>query len=1141
MTTFCFTVWQRWLLALLLGAAFSAAARGQAPMNPGEKLPPGAKLIRIESNPDRVTLTTPFACAQLLLTGVLSSGERLDVTRMARLDGPAALVTLTERGLVRPKADGNGVIRFALDGQAVAIPVQVSGQKHSYEVSFVRDVMPTLSKLGCNAGTCHGAAKGKNGFQLSLRGYDPEFDHRALTDDVEARRFNRAAPDQSLMLLKPSGGVPHVGGVVALPGQPYYELLRAWIGQGVKLDLKSPRVTHIDILPKNPVLPLPGMKQQMIVRATFGDGSVRDVSAEAFVESSNIEVATVDKQGLVTGLRRGETAVLARYEGAYAAAPIVVMGDRGGFAWQDVPPYNYIDTLVYEKLKEVKVLPSALCSDSDFIRRVTLDLTGLPPLPQEVRAFLTDPRPSRQKRDALVDKLVGSPEFIEHWTNKWSDLLQVNGKFLGDAGARKLRAWIRQAVASNMPYDQFAHKILTASGSNVDNPPAAYYKILRDPDQAMENTTHLFLAVRFNCNKCHDHPFERWTQGQYYHLAAYFAQVGRQEDPRYKGQRIGGTNVVGAVPLVEVISDLKGGEVRNARTGEVAAPVFPFTHADMPPSNVPRREQLAHWITSKENPYFARSVVNRVWSYLLGVGLIEPIDDIRAGNPPTNPRLLDRLSAEFVKSNFNVQQLMRTICKSRTYQHAVETNEFNKDDDVNYSHALARRLPAEVLYDAIHRATGSVARVPGLPPGTRAAQFVDSSVQVPGGFLELLGRPVRESACECERSSGMMLGPVLNLVNGPVVADALKDPDNRINKLAATEKDDNKVVEGIFLSILCRPPSQNELKGGLRTLRESKDIFDQLAKDYRKRKSELDSYEQQLAARHPQFVADLEKRPAWIVLDPQSFRSSGGATLAKRSDGSIVASGKNPSPETYTIAAQTDLKGITAFRLEMLADSSLPGRGPGRATNGNFVLNEFTVTAQPVGGRGKANLAVLAFAQPLMTPLVFTLDTGRPVPLTNARADFSQDNFAVKNAIDNNPKTGWAVEPQLGRNHVAVFEAKKPVGFPAGTRFTFTLLQQFEGKGHNIGRLRLSVATAKGPLPFEGLPDNIARIVVVPAKKRRPQQKAELVNYQRSNDAELERLQRLVAELALPADARALGAQDLAWALINSQAFLFNH
>ncbi len=698
---------------LTLAAALTTTAAAPAQ----EKLPPGAKVVRLEAYPKSVELKHPFDYRQLLLTAVLDNGERIDMTRGVKATVPAALVKLSPQGLVRPMADGNGALKFSLANQSVTVPVKVSGQKVEQDVSFIRDVMPVLGRMGCNAGTCHGAQAGRNGFQLSLRGYDPLFDHRALTDDLSARRFNRAAPERSLMLLKTSGAVPHVGGVLTQPGEPYYELLKSWIAAGVKFDPKTTRVKSVEVLPKNPMLPLPGAKQQMAVLATYADGSKRDVTAEAFIDSSNIEVATVERGGLVTAVRRGEAAVMVRYEGAYTATSLIVMGDRSGFAWQPVPEYNYIDKLVYDKLKQVKVLPSELCTDSEFIRRVSIDLTGLPPTAAQVRAFLADKRDSKTKREALVDQLVGSPDYVEHWTNKWADLLQVNRKFLGVPGAEAFRTWIKKSVAENMPYDRFAHTILTASGSNVENPPAAYYKILRDPGATMENTTHLFLAVRFNCNKCHDHPFERWTQTQYYQMAAYFAQVGRKEDAKYKGQKIGGSAVMGAVPLVEDIFDKKDGEVTHARTGVLTPPAFPFLHSDLAPKTAPRREQLARWITSKQNPYFARSYVNRLWSYLLGVGLIEPVDDIRAGNPPTNPQLLDRLTAEFIKSNFNVRELIKTICKSRTYQHSYVANRWNKDDEINYSHALARRLPAEVLYDAIHRVTGSTSKLPGLPPG----------------------------------------------------------------------------------------------------------------------------------------------------------------------------------------------------------------------------------------------------------------------------------------------------------------------------------------------------------------------------------------------------------------------------------------
>jgi hypothetical protein len=1053
-----------------------------------------------------------------LLTGVLDTGDRIDVTRMAQLEKTSNLVNMSGRGIIRPLVDGSGELKLTVLGRSIPVPVKVSGQKEKYPVSFVRDVMPVMSKIGCNAGTCHGAQQGKNGFKLSLRGYDPLFDHQALTDDLEGRRFNRAAPEHSLMLLKPSGGVPHMGGVLIQPGEPYYEIMRAWIADGVKLDLRSPRVTRIEISPQSATLPLPGMKQQMSVLATYTDGSVRDVSAEAFIESSNTEVTGVDKQGLVTALRRGEATMLARYEGNYTAATLVVMGDRSGFVWKDVPEFSFIDTLVDQKLKQVKVLPGELCSDAEFIRRLYLDLTGVPPQPNEVRAFLSDSRPTRVKREELVDRLVGSRDYVEYWTNKWADLLQVNRKYLGEKGASALRSWIEQAVTSNMPYDKFVYTILTASGSTFENPPAAYYKVLRDPGAVMENTTQLFLAVRFNCNKCHDHPFERWTQDQYYQLAAYFAQVGRKDDPKFRNERVGGTDVEQATSLVEIVYDAGSGDIKHERTGALTPPVFPFTYGDPVPASASRREQLARWVVSKANPYFAKSYVNRVWSYLLGVGIIEPIDDIRAGNPPSNPPLLDRLTQEFVTSGFNVQQLVRTICKSRVYQQSIVTNKWNQDDDINYSHALARRLPAEALYDAIHRATGTVSKLSGMPSGLRAVEQLDSKVETPSGFLDLFGRPPRESACECERSGSMMLGPVLNLINGPIIADAIKDPQNRIAKLVASQKDDAKVVEELFLDILCRLPTKEELATGLRAFQANDEEYQKLLAERAKAQAALESYEKQLTTRQAEWEAAV-KNFAWAVLEPVYAASSSGATLTKQTDGSVLASGKNASTQTYTVTANTELLSIAAMRLELLTDSSLPGGGPGRAPNGNFVLNEFRVSAAPKGERNKA----------------------KPILLEKASADFSQEGYPVSAAIDGNPGTGWAVVPQVGKPHVAVFQTKDFLPSPAGTTLTFTLDHRYEDGEHNIGRFRLSLSTIKPPVPIEGLPHSIMEILVRAPESRTKEQKAELARYFRTTDPEWQRLQRELAAHPLPADKRLLGAQDLAWALLNSPAFLFNH
>ena len=838
-----------WLTALsvLAGICAASAARGdEAVSQPSDegKLLEGLDIVALQAFPEMIQLEHRMDYRQLVLLVRLASGEVVDVTRLAQLTSPAQFAEISSRGIVRPLHDGVEELQFTFGTHTIAVPVHVQGASVQREVSFLRDVQPAFSKMSCNAGTCHGSKDGKNGFKLSLRGYDPLFDHRALTDDIGARRFNRAAPDQSLILLKASGTIAHVGGVRTEVGSPYYELVRAWIASGARLDLDAPRVSAIEIFPQNPVLPRAGLKQQMVVQATYTDGTVRDVTREAFIESGNIETVQADENGLLRLLRQGEGAVLARYEGAYAATTLTVMGDRTGFTWEQPPTFNYIDELVYDKLQRVKIQPSELCADEEFVRRIYLDIIGIPPTAEEVRDFLSDQRPSRAKRDALVDQLVGSPEYVAFWTNKWADLLLVNRKFLGEEGAMRLRNWIEQAVASNMPYDQFAYEILTASGSTFDNPAAAYYKTLRDPADIMENTTQLFLAVRFNCNKCHDHPFERWTQDQYYQMAAYFGQVGRKEDPSFAGQKIGGTAVEGATPLVEIIYDASQGEVKHDRTGQVAAPRFPYRHADVSAADTSRREQLARWVTSPQNQYFARSFVNRLWGYLFGVGIIEPIDDIRAGNPPSNPELLEALERDFVNHGFDIQHMFRTICKSRAYQHSVKTNRWNEWDEINYSHAIPRRLPAEVLYDAIHIATGSQPNLPGVPAGFRAAQLPDAGIPVP--FLDDFGRPVRESACECERSDSMVLGPIMKLVNGPTVSEAITDSKNALTRLVAEQTDDRKLIEEVFLRFLARYPTADELQLSLQAV-------ESVGQDYEMHREALQSYKQALPAKQAEW------------------------------------------------------------------------------------------------------------------------------------------------------------------------------------------------------------------------------------------------------------------------------------------------
>jgi WD40 repeat protein/mono/diheme cytochrome c family protein len=1173
-----------------------------------EKLPGNVKVIALEFEPKEISLSSPYQYAQLLITAKLSNGDSFDATRIAKITPPANVGTVTPSGLVRPIGDGQGDITIELAGQAARMLLTVTGQKAAYTADFIHDVNPVLGRLGCNAGTCHGANKGKNGFKLSLRGVDPILDVRSFLDDHAGRRANIASPDDSLMLLKPSGGVAHVGGQLTKPGEPYYELIRNWIAHGAQLNLKTPKVTKIEIQPANPIAQRIGEKQQFRVLATYADGKVKDVTRESFVEAGNIELASADNTGLITALRRGEVPILARYEGAYAATTMLVMGDRSGFAWKDPPAYNRIDELTAAKWKRMKIEPSDVCSDLDFLRRVYLDLTGVPPTADDVRAFMADNRESRQKREAIVDKLIGSSEYVDYWTNKWADLLTVNRKYLGTEGASMFRDWIRKEVDANTPYDAFARKILTASGSNKDNPPASYFKVLRDPANTMENTTHLFLGIRFNCNKCHDHPFERWTQDQYYSTAAYFAQVAIKGDPASGKRTVGGTAVVGGNPLFEIISDKTDGDVIHERTNQKAAPEFPFVAKHDVDPKEPRRQELAKWMTSPDNAYFAKSYVNRVWGYLFGTGIIDPIDDIRAGNPPTNPELLDYLTQEFVKSGFNVRHLQKLIVTSRTYQLAVSTNKWNADDKTNYSHAIPRRLPAETLYDALIRVTGAKAQL------GRAASLPDSGVDLPSGFLATFGRPSRDSACECERTAGVQMGPVMALVNGATIADAIGDPNNELAKLVQKQPDDRKLVDEIFLRILNRPATAKEIDTCLNELKSIDADHAKLTEALRKReieaaeirkkkeaeretamakaKADLEAYQKEIAPRVakqeaarkeaiekalaafneyekalPKYLGDWEKKHAtdveWHTLLPQKAEGIAGGKLTVMPDRSIVASGGKNERDTYTITYRTTLKNLSAVRLEVLADPTLPKKGPGRApADGNFVLTEFQVLVQPVGSK----------------------DLPKKIPLTTPLADFSQDNFDVRFAVDGdegNRDRGWAVSPQTGHTHWATFQLKDEISIDAGAIITVRLVHNFNQNNFNLGRFRVSFAAHKAPVGLS-LADDYRSILQTPAAERTKEQNETIFAYFKKIDPGIRDRQKALADAQRPlpvdpklvelqstltdvsrpvpederlvqlrndakmseaqlSNRRLTAAQDISWALINSPAFLFNH
>ncbi|MEE2887733.1 MAG: DUF1549 domain-containing protein, partial [Planctomycetota bacterium] len=769
---------------------------------------PNAKLITsIKTTPAKLLLVDGRDQRQVLVSGTTLDGKTFDLTGEASLRAPTEHVTIDPDGYIAPKQAGTTSVVVEAAGMVVHLPVEVA-ETSVGPVHFARHVMPVLSKAGCSAGTCHGAQDGQNGFVLSLRGYDPAFDHAALVHELSGRRFDRVNPKNSLMLLKPTSEVPHEGSKVLEEGSRHYQLLLDWIAQGTNFHSNdASQVVALDILPAQIELSATGSTQRVLVIAHYADGSTSDVTREASMSVANVEVSEMHGNA-VTALRRGESAVLVRYEGRYATAPVAIMGDRSGFVWQDSPEHNFIDKHINNKLRRVKSQPSELCTDAEFLRRLHLDLTGKPPSPEAARAFAARKGPQRERREAMIDELIGSSAYINHWANKWADLLQCNSKTLGAKGVWVFRRWIAQSLTENKPYDQFVRELLTARGSTYHNAAANYMRTLsengRTPDtgKMTEDITQTFLGVRFSCNKCHNHPFERWTQDQYYEFSANFAQV------RYKSGQQSGELVI--------YDSYNGGETKHPKTTDTVAPDVPF--GDRGQDVTVRRLALASWLTSKDNPYFARSFVNRVWSYFFGPGIIEPVDDIRAGNPPSNPELLSALEDSFTDDGFNFDNLVRTICRSHTWQRSFRTNKWNSDDRINFSHCIPRRLSAEQLVDAIAVATSVPAKIAGLPIGSRAVEAADGVVKG-NDFLELFGRPKRDSACECARTNNLSLAHALNLVGGKTIHDAIIDPGCRIRPMIDANATDAQIVTELYWATLSRQPSPEELSklGGLGT------------------------------------------------------------------------------------------------------------------------------------------------------------------------------------------------------------------------------------------------------------------------------------------------------------------------------------
>ncbi len=751
---------------------------------------PGA----ISLDPGKFELRGVRAQQQLIVSGTFSADDIRDLTNLGvQYTSSNPAVVKIEGTLAKPVADGTAQITATLGALKATADVTVKEMAMPSPVSFKNEMLAALTKAGCNMGACHGSPSGKGGFRLSLRAFDPTVDTLTLRSEFMQRRINPVQPDESLLIKKPLMEVAHGGGRRIKKGDPVHRVFHGWIGEGLRMDAETvPDLVKIEVFPNKRVFKPAGNQQQMVVMGTYSDGSVRDVTPLTVFSSSNEQVGSVSETGLVTKSGRGETAILARILDKMTTGFVTFLEDVPGFAWSNPQPNNFVDNLVFEKLQQLQILPSDLCSDEEFLRRVYLDVTGRLPTIEESTAYLNNP--AADKRAQLIDSLVESDDFADFWTLKWTDILRSNSKKVTAIGTHKFRRWVYDSIRTDKPFNQFARELLTASGSVFENPAANYWRASRDPNDAVETTAQLFLGIRIQCAKCHNHPFERWSQDNYYGIAAAFTRIARQK---------------GDTADEEIVYPMPTGEITQPRTGkQMKVHLLLKGDVDDAPGQ-DRREVFAGWLTSGDNPFFARAAVNRIWGHLLGRGIVEPVDDFRDSNPPSNAKLLDELAAQFVKNNFSQKFVVKTILKSRTYQLSSRKNNFNKDDEIYSSHSNTRLLSAEQLLDAICQVTSVPESFAGLPAGTRAVSLADPPTD--HYFLKIFGQPQREMACQCERSNESNLSQALQMINGPTVHGKLRADTGRIAVFAKENKPDDEVITTLYLAALSRKPTQAEL------------------------------------------------------------------------------------------------------------------------------------------------------------------------------------------------------------------------------------------------------------------------------------------------------------------------------------------
>lgn len=772
--------------------------------------------LRVEIVAGNAILKGRRETSQLIASGFFADGSTRDLTRALEWTSlNPDIAEVSRKGRVVPKGNGSATIVARRGKTEARTTIRVERMELPSPVSFRRDVIPAFSQAGCNMGACHGTPTGKAGFRLSLRGYLPDQDFMVLSRENGGRRINPFDPDASLLLRKPLGEVPHEGGLRLRRDSKTFEFLHDWIAEGGKDDPNAPAAVALELLPGPRLLNGSADSQQLVAIARYADGSSRDVTPICYYDSSSNEIAEVNADGFVRFKSKGEAAIIAHYLDLVANVRLTHLVEIPGFKAVEVPTDNPIDRAVFAKWNRMRIEPSEPCTDREFVRRVYIDAIGLLPNVEEVSAFLEDP--SADRRTKLVDRLLKRPEFNDYWTLKLADVLRANGRLIQTKGSIAFHRWIKTHLERETPLDEFARELLAGNGSTFKNPEANYYRISRDPQTATETTAQLFLGVRIQCAKCHNHPFERWTQDDYYGFAAFFARV------RHKP---------GTVPGEEVVYNGGDGEVHQPRTGRLMPPKAlggPILEPTANPSASKspefsaddRRRRLALWLTGPENPFFARCLANRIWFHLMGRGVVEPVDDFRDSNPPSNDELLQALSDILVQSRFNLRTLVRSILSSRTYQLSSRTRERNADDSIYFSHALTKLLPAEVLLDAISSVAGKASAFRGLPGGTRATQIPDSAMEDP--FLKTFGRPARELACECERESDSNLSQALQLIGGATINDKLHADDGRMAALAKSDRSPESIVRELYLVALAREPSAGELASAVKHLRSVPD------------------------------------------------------------------------------------------------------------------------------------------------------------------------------------------------------------------------------------------------------------------------------------------------------------------------------